>query len=77
MVKQLQTFLRFLPSQRNITKNTFATIVALTGGLAAPLVAPLVVGLTGATFFTTAGGIALMTSLFGLTGGGLTGNTKC
>ena len=48
-------------------------ILALTGGLAAPLVAPLVVGLTGATFFTTAGGIALMTSLFGLTGGGLTG----
>jgi hypothetical protein len=33
-----------------------------------------VVGLTGATFFTTAGGIALMTGLFGLTGGGLTGN---
>ncbi|KAJ2960190.1 hypothetical protein NQZ79_g4360 [Umbelopsis isabellina] len=52
------------------------TVIALTGGLAAPLVAPLVVGLTGATFFTTAGGIALMTSLFGLTGGGLTGNTK-
>lgn len=49
------------------------TVIALTGGLAAPLVAPLVVGLTGATFFTTAGGIALMTSLFGLTGGGLTG----
>ncbi|GAB5591731.1 hypothetical protein Unana1_06631 [Umbelopsis nana] len=48
-------------------------VIALTGGLAAPLVAPLVVGLTGATFFTTAGGIALMTSLFGLTGGGLTG----
>ncbi|CAO3670854.1 unnamed protein product [Umbelopsis ramanniana] len=48
-------------------------VIALTGGLAAPLVAPLVVGLTGATFFTTAGGIALMTGLFGLTGGGLTG----
>jgi hypothetical protein len=39
-------------------------------------VAPLVVGLTGATFFTTAGGIALMTSLFGLTGGGLTGTKR-
>jgi hypothetical protein len=44
------------------------TIIALTGGLAAPLLAPFLVGLTGATFFATAGGIALVTSLFGLTG---------
>ncbi|KAI8328991.1 hypothetical protein BC941DRAFT_363196 [Chlamydoabsidia padenii] len=43
-------------------------VIALTGGLAAPLLAPLIVGLTGATFFATAGGIALVTSLFGLTG---------
>ncbi|ORZ19860.1 hypothetical protein BCR42DRAFT_459964 [Absidia repens] len=42
-------------------------VIALTGGLAAPLLAPLIVGLTGATFFATAGGIALVTSLFGLT----------
>ncbi|KAI8394237.1 uncharacterized protein BYT42DRAFT_609968 [Radiomyces spectabilis] len=48
-------------------------IIALTGGLAAPLLAPLIAGLTGATFFATAGGVALVTSLFGLTGGGLTG----
>ncbi|KAI7866068.1 hypothetical protein BDF14DRAFT_1818331 [Spinellus fusiger] len=48
-------------------------IIALTGGLAAPLVAPLVAGITGATFFATAGGVALITSLFGLTGGGLAG----
>ncbi|KAG0186944.1 hypothetical protein DFQ28_007085 [Apophysomyces sp. BC1034] len=47
--------------------------VALTGGLAAPLLAPLIVGVTGATFFATAGGVALITSLFGLTGGGLAG----
>ncbi|KAI9252863.1 hypothetical protein BDA99DRAFT_548304 [Phascolomyces articulosus] len=43
-------------------------LIALTGGLAAPLLAPLLAGLTGATFFATAGGVALMTSLFGLTG---------
>ena len=43
-------------------------MIAITGGLAAPLLAPLLVGLTGATFFATAGGVALMTSLFGLTG---------
>ncbi|CAO3592728.1 unnamed protein product [Absidia cylindrospora] len=48
-------------------------VIALTGGLAAPLLAPFLVGLTGATFFATAGGIALVTSLFGLTGGGLAG----
>ncbi|KAI9313459.1 hypothetical protein BX666DRAFT_2030248 [Dichotomocladium elegans] len=48
-------------------------LIALTGGLAAPLLAPLLVGLTGAAFFATAGGIALVTSLFGLTGGGLAG----
>lgn len=48
-------------------------MIALTGGLAAPLLAPLLVGVTGATFFATAGGIALVTSLFGLTGGGLAG----
>ncbi|KAI9489118.1 hypothetical protein BDB00DRAFT_845235 [Zychaea mexicana] len=48
-------------------------LIALTGGLAAPLLAPLLAGLTGATFFATAGGVALMTSLFGLTGGGLAG----
>ncbi|ORX46800.1 DUF726-domain-containing protein [Hesseltinella vesiculosa] len=48
-------------------------VIALTGGLAAPLLAPIMVGMTGATFFATAGGIALVTSLFGLTGGGLAG----
>jgi hypothetical protein len=48
--------------------NLSDTIIALTGGLAAPLLAPFLVGLTGATFFATAGGIALVTSLFGLTG---------
>lgn len=29
--------------------------------------------MTGATFFATAGGVALVTTLFGLTGGGLAG----
>ncbi|KAI8876389.1 DUF726-domain-containing protein [Backusella circina FSU 941] len=48
-------------------------VIALTGGLAAPLLAPLIAGATGLTFFATAGGVALVTSLFGLTGGGLTG----
>jgi hypothetical protein len=48
-------------------------LIALTGGLAAPLLAPLLVGMTGATFFATAGGVALVTTLFGLTGGGLAG----
>lgn len=48
-------------------------VIALTGGLAAPLLAPLLVGVTGAGFFATAGGVALITSLFGLTGGGLAG----
>lgn len=33
----------------------------------------MLVGVTGATFFATAGGVALVTSLFGLTGGGLAG----
>ncbi|RUS15585.1 hypothetical protein BC937DRAFT_92262 [Endogone sp. FLAS-F59071] len=45
-----------------------AAIIGLTGGLAAPVVAPLVAGLTGASFFATTGGIALMTGVFGLTG---------
>ncbi|KAI7898976.1 uncharacterized protein BX663DRAFT_545973 [Cokeromyces recurvatus] len=48
-------------------------VIALTGGLAAPLLAPLLAGVTGAAFFATAGGVALMTSLLGLTGGGLAG----
>ncbi|KAG1461792.1 hypothetical protein G6F46_004664 [Rhizopus delemar] len=48
-------------------------VIALTGGLAAPLLAPFLVGITGASFFATAGGVALVTSLFGLTGGGLAG----
>ncbi|EIE77134.1 hypothetical protein RO3G_01838 [Rhizopus delemar RA 99-880] len=43
-------------------------VIALTGGLAAPLLAPFLVGITGASFFATAGGVALVTSLFGLTG---------
>lgn len=34
------------------------------------------VGLTGATFFATAGGIALVTSLFGLTGMLFTDGTR-
>lgn len=45
-----------------------AAVIGLTGGLAAPVVAPLVAGLTGASFFATTGGIALMTGVFGLTG---------
>ncbi|KAI9304203.1 hypothetical protein BJ944DRAFT_256404 [Cunninghamella echinulata] len=42
-------------------------LIALTGGLAAPLLAPILVGITGATFFASAAGVVLVTSLFGLT----------
>ncbi|KAI8049136.1 uncharacterized protein B0P05DRAFT_575912 [Gilbertella persicaria] len=47
-------------------------VIALTGGLAAPLLGSLLAG-AGMSFFATAGGVALVTSLFGLTGGGLAG----
>ncbi|EPQ29615.1 uncharacterized protein PFL1_02834 [Pseudozyma flocculosa PF-1] len=48
-------------------------IIGLTGGLAAPLIAPALVGLTGASFLATSGGIVLLGTLFGLGGGGLAG----
>ncbi|KAN0059769.1 hypothetical protein ACQY0O_008343 [Thecaphora frezii] len=48
-------------------------IIGLTGGLAAPLIAPALVGLTGASFLATSGGIILLGTLFGLGGGGLAG----
>ncbi|KAI8375199.1 hypothetical protein BD560DRAFT_488819 [Blakeslea trispora] len=47
-------------------------VIALTGGLAAPLIGSILAG-AGMSFFATAGGVTLVTSLFGLTGGGLTG----
>ncbi|KAG0235077.1 hypothetical protein BGW42_005870 [Actinomortierella wolfii] len=50
-----------------------ATIIGLTGGLAAPLVAAgagVLLG-SGAALLGTTAGIAVMTSLFGLSGGGL------
>lgn len=40
-------------------------------GLAAPAIAPLLVGTTGLSFFATSGGAILVGTLFGLTGGGL------
>ena len=48
-------------------------VIGLTGGLAAPLIAPALVGLTGASFLATSGGIIMLGTLFGLGGGGLAG----
>jgi len=52
-----------------------ATVIGLTGGLAAPLVAVgagVLLG-SGAAVLGTTAGIAVMASLFGLAGGGLAG----
>lgn len=48
--------------------------IGVTGGLAAPLVAPLLVTATGGalSFLATSGGAVLLGTMFGLTGGGLT-----
>lgn len=48
--------------------------LGITGGLAAPLVAPLLVSVTGGalSFLATSGGAVLLGTMFGLTGGGLT-----
>lgn len=48
-------------------------VIGVTGGLAAPLIAPALVGLTGASFLATSGGIVMLGTLFGLGGGGLAG----
>lgn len=49
-------------------------IIGLTGGLAAPIVAPALIGLTGGfTFLATTGGIVMIGTLLGVTGGGLAG----
>lgn len=47
--------------------------LGLTGGLAAPLLAPLLVTASGGAlaFLGTSGGVILIGSLFGLAGGGL------
>ncbi|RKP09283.1 hypothetical protein THASP1DRAFT_14483 [Thamnocephalis sphaerospora] len=52
-----------------------AVALGLTGGLAAPLLAAGIgmLGVTWAGALATVGGIALVTSLFGVAGGGLTG----
>ncbi|KAB0380037.1 hypothetical protein FD755_007821 [Muntiacus reevesi] len=52
------------------------TVIGVTGGLAAPLVAAgaaTVIGSAGAAALGSAAGIAIMTSLFGAAGAGLTG----
>lgn len=50
------------------------TIIGLSGGLAAPIIAPALIGLTGGfTFLATSGGVILIASLLGVTGGGLAG----
>ncbi|KNZ50609.1 hypothetical protein VP01_432g9 [Puccinia sorghi] len=48
--------------------------IGLTGGLAAPVLAPFLVGLSGGAlgFLATSGGAILIGTLFGLAGGGLT-----
>ena len=49
-------------------------LLGVTGGLAAPLIAPLLVTATGGalSFLATSGGAVLLGTLFGVTGGGLT-----
>jgi len=49
--------------------------IGLTGGLAAPVLAPFLVGLSGGAlgFLATSGGAILIGTLFGLAGGGLVG----
>nr|XP_054536189.1 transmembrane and coiled-coil domain-containing protein 4 isoform X4 [Pan troglodytes] len=52
------------------------TVIGVTGGLAAPLVAAgaaTIIGSAGAAALGSAAGIAIMTSLFGAAGAGLTG----
>ncbi|SCZ95082.1 BZ3500_MvSof-1268-A1-R1_Chr11-3g03590 [Microbotryum saponariae] len=48
-------------------------IIGLTGGLAAPAVAPLLAGTLGISIFAGSGGIILIGTLLGLGGGGLAG----
>lgn len=48
-------------------------LIGVTGGLAAPLIAPALVGLTGISFLATAGGITMMATLLGVGGAGLAG----
>ncbi|MCO5589909.1 hypothetical protein L7F22_043878 [Adiantum nelumboides] len=48
-------------------------LIGVTGGLAAPLVAPALVGLTGISFLATTGGIMMMATLLGVGGAGLAG----
>lgn len=46
-------------------------LIGVTGGLAAPLVAPALVGLTGISFLATTGGVVMMATLLGMSGAGL------
>lgn len=48
-------------------------VLGVTGGLAAPLIVPTLAGITGVTFLATSGGVIMMGTLFGITGGGLAG----
>lgn len=48
-------------------------LIGVTGGLAAPLVAPALVGLTGISFLATTGGVMMMATLLGVGGAGLAG----
>jgi len=47
-------------------------VLGITGGIAAPLVGSALAGL-GASFFGTAAGVGVITSIFGAAGAGLTG----
>jgi hypothetical protein len=48
-------------------------LIGVTGGLAAPLVAPALVGLTGVSFLATTSGVVMMATLLGVSGAGLAG----
>lgn len=66
-------WLRYLGAGAGVVVGGVA--IGLTGGLAAPILAPFLVGISGGAlgFLATSGGAILIGTLFGLAGGGLTG----
>lgn len=65
-----------LMQARGVICLTLSIVLGVTGGLAAPLIAAgagAVLGASSAAVLSTAGGLALIASLFGAAGAGLTG----